>query len=424
MLRLHPCASRIAAFSCLAGAVGSISKGQLLGPEFQVNTYTTSSQERPAVAAIGDESFVVVWESYGQDGWHLGVFGQRFGDGAQPIGSEFQVNSMTVGRQFRVAVAAEPSGEFVVAWESYYANDTDVFARRFDSEGNPEGEEFQVNSRTSGGHCCVDVHRDGQGGFVALWENTLYPSPSEILFRRFDSSGVPMGEEVSVAGGHPLIGSPRASMLGIEGLAVVWEDRPGTDWDVLARRLDPTGQPLGEAFVVSSQATYNQSSPSVGADSEGNFVVVWNSTIGGTEQGFGRRFSSTGSALGDEFAINSFYPWSEWEIDPVVAVDGSGSFLVTWLPWGVDEILGQRFRPTGAPAGNRFQINEYTPGHQMHSAVAANGAGDFVIVWDSYGQDGSRHGVWGRRLRMPYFADGFESADVCEWSATLGGDCV
>jgi hypothetical protein len=46
--------------------------------EFQVNTYTTNYQNRPAVAAAGNGTFVVVWSSDYQDGDSFGVFGQRF----------------------------------------------------------------------------------------------------------------------------------------------------------------------------------------------------------------------------------------------------------------------------------------------------------------------------------------------------------
>jgi len=38
------------------------------GPEFLVNTYTTSGQSLPSVAMDADGDFVVAWTSGGQDG--------------------------------------------------------------------------------------------------------------------------------------------------------------------------------------------------------------------------------------------------------------------------------------------------------------------------------------------------------------------
>ena len=48
------------------------------GPEFQVNTYTNGDQREPAAAMNSNGSFVVVWNSDGQDGSDWGVSGQRF----------------------------------------------------------------------------------------------------------------------------------------------------------------------------------------------------------------------------------------------------------------------------------------------------------------------------------------------------------
>ena len=51
---------------------------QPVGSEFQVNTYTTSFQYRPAVSSDADGDFVVVWRSYRQDGSSSGIFSQRY----------------------------------------------------------------------------------------------------------------------------------------------------------------------------------------------------------------------------------------------------------------------------------------------------------------------------------------------------------
>ena len=48
------------------------------GGEFRVNTYTTNYQDSARAAMEPDGDFVVVWESYTQDGSGFGVLGQRF----------------------------------------------------------------------------------------------------------------------------------------------------------------------------------------------------------------------------------------------------------------------------------------------------------------------------------------------------------
>ncbi|MGB5173125.1 MAG: hypothetical protein WBQ30_00135, partial [Thermoanaerobaculia bacterium] len=97
-----------------------------LGDEFQVNSYTTDYQAGPEVGMGDDGEFVVVWDSKdGQDGDLTGVFGQRFTRSGVPIGSEFQANTHTTGRQNRSSVGVTPNGSFVVSWDSTDGQDGD-----------------------------------------------------------------------------------------------------------------------------------------------------------------------------------------------------------------------------------------------------------------------------------------------------------
>jgi hypothetical protein len=92
--------------------------GVPLGPEFQVETYTTGFQGFPSVGADANGDFVVVWSSDGQDGSDLGVFGQRYASSGVPLDSEFRVNTHTTDAQTNASVAAIGGGTFVVAWQS------------------------------------------------------------------------------------------------------------------------------------------------------------------------------------------------------------------------------------------------------------------------------------------------------------------
>ena len=71
-----------------------------VGSEFQVNSYTTSAQTYPAVAADAEGNFVVAWTSSLQDGYYDGIFAQRYDRAGQPLGTEFQVNTTAVGYQY------------------------------------------------------------------------------------------------------------------------------------------------------------------------------------------------------------------------------------------------------------------------------------------------------------------------------------
>jgi hypothetical protein len=105
-----------------------------LGEEFLVNTYTTNSQAFPVVASGSfSGSFVVAWESFGQDGSMDGVFGQRFGATGARRGAEFRLNSYTTAAQRHVALASDRAGNLAAAWTSDGGQDGSnaVIGRRF-----------------------------------------------------------------------------------------------------------------------------------------------------------------------------------------------------------------------------------------------------------------------------------------------------
>ena len=89
------------------------------GSEFRVNTYTTNNQFAPSAAMDSTGDFVVAWNSYLQDGSLDGVYAQRYNAAGVAQGSEFQVNTYTTSYQERPSVAMDSAGDFVVAWESF-----------------------------------------------------------------------------------------------------------------------------------------------------------------------------------------------------------------------------------------------------------------------------------------------------------------
>lgn len=166
--------------------------GQRLGEEFLVNTYVEGQQgfRSAGVDIAGDDSgaFVVVWNSFsGQDGDGDGVFGQRFASNGQPVGPEFQVNTYTTGEQFPASVACDRDGNFLVTWLSGGADSripdgiNHYWAQLFDADGEPVGSEFQVNSQTDGYRIRVfspGLSVTAPGTFVVAWGSDVYDDNS------------------------------------------------------------------------------------------------------------------------------------------------------------------------------------------------------------------------------------------------------
>jgi len=195
---------------------------------------------------------------------------------------------------------------------------------------------------------------------------------------------------------------------------------------IQGRRYDGAGTPLGGQFQVNSYTTGDKGDPSVAADAAGNFLVVWQGQGSPGSQIQGQRFDSTGTPQGTQFAVNTYTTGNQFR--PAVASDGSGNFVVVWTSFGgspgsdaFDEsIQAQRYDGAGAPLGSQFQVNSYTTQAQFFPAAAADAAGNFVVVWNSFGGGsdtdgrsvrGQRFDSTGTRQRAEFQVNSYSRSD-------------
>ena len=166
----------LAAFAAVAATCAwTIKSPRAFAADFQVNTYTASTQLEPVVGRASSGEFVVVWQSANQDGQFYGIFAQRFDSAGAKIGVELQLNTYTTGTQSQPSVAMNDGGGFVVVWRSgsnQDGSDYGVFGRRFASSGAAQGVEFQVNETTTGPQVFPAVAIDDQGDFVVVWQTS------------------------------------------------------------------------------------------------------------------------------------------------------------------------------------------------------------------------------------------------------------
>lgn len=422
----------VASWLALAVPSSRTLNAQTLEPEFQVNTYTTDMQKSAKVAADGQGGFVVVWESVTQDGSDYGIFGQRFSAAGTPTGSEFQVNNYTTGKQYLATVAADGPGNFIVAWNSPHDGSSEgVFAQIYDATGAPFGSNFQLNTYTTGAQFFPILATNAAGDAVVLWTSDGQDGSSDAVIGRYAPAAQVYGPEFQVnTFTTGFQNRPAVAVAGTGEFVVVWGSQNqdgGAGYGVIGRLYDSLGAPLGGEFGVNSYTTDHQQRPQVAIDGAGNFVVVWTSrNQDGSSWGiFGQRFSEGGKAAGSEFQVNSFTTGLQYA--PAVAVDAAGGFLVTWMSAvqdGSDRgIFGQRYDAAGTRVAGEFRVNSYTTNRQYAAAVTRDAADNFIVAWDSDGQDGALQGVYAKRYRALLFGGSFEPGDACDWSATLGGGC-
>ena len=375
-------------------------EGLSLG-EFKVNTYTISQQKDAAIAIDADGDFVVTWNSYGQDGSIEGIYGQRYSATGVAQGDEFRVNTYTANIQRFPEVAMDADGDFVVTWESDgQAGNFDVYARRYNAAGVAQGAEVRVNTYSTGNQVKPVVAMDAGGDFVVTWNSSSGQDGSNygIYGQRYNAAGVAQGSEFRV--NTYTTGDQIGASVAIDAdgdFVVTWNSSGpgGSGKDIYGQRYDAAGVAQGSEFRVNTYTTNDQIGASVAMDADGDFVVTWQifDPGGSSNEIYGQRYNATGVAQGSEFRVNTYT--TDNQRNPAVAMDADGDFVVTWESILQDGssygIYAHRYNALGVAQSSEFRVNTYTTSNQRNPAVAMDADGDFVLAWQSYGQEGDNY---------------------------------
>jgi len=376
------------------------------GSEFQVNTHTAYDQKNAAIAMEKGGNFVVVWSSYGQDGSSNGIFARLFDPNCSPLGGEFQINTTSSGNQTEPAVAMDAAAGFVVAWHGpglIEDDQEDIFARRFDPNGLPIGDEFRVNSYTGDEQVfpCAALNKDGT--FIVVWESNNMPEEGDkaICCQLYDSNGVEFGTEFIVHEAASVCRYPDVAADANGSFAVVWmEDKSSNS--IMARLFDPNGIPRTDTFKLNSSRISSVTRPSIAMDDSGGFVVTWDGDpeLAGEDDIRTRLYDANGVPLSWQIRVNTILAGAQCY--PQVATNSDGKFVIVWESRtdpdddNQRDIFGQQFDIPWETLGDEFHMNTYELNDQRNADIAISEAGRFVAVWQSQTQDGSRYGIFAR----------------------------
>ncbi len=371
--------------------------------EFQVNTRTSSNQANPAMAMDANGNFVVVWSSYLQDGNSNGIFSQRFDPNCTPIGNEFQVNTTTTGNQTEPSVAKNDAGNFIVTWQGPGADDDDIFIQRFDPNGLSLGDELLVNSFVQGKQRYPKVAINRDGAFAVVWESEKPEAGTTVVsYRLFDVNGLAVGEEFEAN----LLANCRYPDIAMDpnrNFAVVWMEDGSSNNLIMVRLYNADGIARTKPLDASTIKFNTITRPSIAMNNSGYFVVAWDGDpkYASLDDIHARLFDPNGIAMGDQFIVNTTLAGAQQY--PQAAMNNKGEFIIVWESEigtnGID-IFARRYDSSGKPLSDDLQINTYVKGDQRYPDVALSENGVFVTVWRSDEQDGSGYGIFGELKSM------------------------
>jgi cyclophilin family peptidyl-prolyl cis-trans isomerase len=241
--------------------------GAAAADEIRINTTTASDQAMPDIVFDDDGNLIAVWASRNQDGSDWGIYAQRYNSAGVAQGTEFVVNSTTANSQMAPNVAIDPTGGFLVAWQSWSQDGAGwgVVARRFTAAGATDGAEFVLNNTTAGHQKNVSVGFTDDGKLIAAWvTGTTNGHGWEVQGRSYNADGVADGlafgiNEDTKGANSGNQGSPHVALNANDAM-IVWSGNGAVDrHGVYAQRFEtdataPTQQAPVIADIADAQA--------------------------------------------------------------------------------------------------------------------------------------------------------------------------
>jgi len=119
--------------------------GSAVGRNYEVHL-DERGDSSPSVDLDEFGRFMIAWEDVNHDG-NSNIYAQRYSNHNEPIEENFRVNDdIGTAAQFNPSVAADESGNYVIAWADRRKDDHDIYiyAQRYLSDGSPLGSNFQI----------------------------------------------------------------------------------------------------------------------------------------------------------------------------------------------------------------------------------------------------------------------------------------
>lgn len=394
--------SALAVGSPSATAQGSYA---LEGSEYNVTGVLPGEQMYPQ-ASIRTSGGYVVWQDNITDGSGLGISARKLDSSLSSPFSPFRVNEAAADDQERPSVAMFKDGGAVFVWEGGKQSFQHIHARFLSAAGTWVTGDIRVSVPTNQFQLESTVTALTNGNAVVAWSSFNQASSNslrDVYFQILTPTGTKVGEETR-ANQATAFNQRSASIAPLSDgrFVLVWiseQQRFENSVDVYGRIYSAAGAPVGSEFLINS-GTNVCASPSVAPASDGGFAVAW---MQKGEQGanswdiYMRPFS--GNGLGGTTHLVNTWIYGD-QLAPKMSAMGT-DYLVVWTSMGQDGsrngVYGQFLRGDGSPVGGEFRVNSTTISQQIHPAVASDGVERFLTLWSSFVGGPGSFDIYGQR---------------------------
>jgi len=371
-------------------------------------------QRNPAVSLRSDGAGWVVWENLQQGlvGRRVSTTGQPTGPEILLVANRNLATIPAAGTVVwhkEPAIAALADGGFVMVWSvershlelDHFIEHRDLLDRFahvqvFDAAGRPRAQRFRVDptstARQNGARIAL-----GSDWAAVVWQEES-GGVSELRGRFLELATQQSGGTVRIAGA----GSDYASLAvdRADRLWVVWQAPDASGDGVFVRRFRSDGRALGDAVQVNQTVLGCQRRAVLAARAGGGFWVFFHGpdAAGDDKENliYARRLTPDALPIGAEQVISEGD--HQHEVYPAVASLGQGRYLVVWMSWWFSRpqgFFGRELRDDGGlleAAGDPVRLNEFRAYTQFRTSLAAAG-GHATAVWESLAPRQKKAGV-------------------------------
>ncbi|QRK10130.1 Ig-like domain-containing protein [Archangium violaceum] len=338
-------------------------------PARELDTVHPGDVERPAVA-VNEVGFgVAVWELH--VGSQVDLYAVEYSPGSgwsTPHLLETRAEPVSTPR-----VGVDAQGNALVVWRQSDGGAESLWAARLVKDG---GWSAPLLLESGPGATSVPtLALEGSGRALVAWLQPDSGGTPRVQASRFvPGSGWTPPEQAAASGE----GTSVSAALSADGSAFIlfrWRDAGTGSSSLYATRFVP-GEGWREPTAALGDAPPGGDDPAVAMDRWGRAMVSWTGPRTGSSTVFLKRFTPE----------NGWQPVAMDQgqsVQPSVAADGQGNFHIVWVEnvSGVDRVFGARY-PEGATTLSFIgALEPVHGGTSKRPRVRANGAGAAVTVW-------------------------------------------
>ncbi|RPI05087.1 MAG: hypothetical protein EHM64_07755 [Ignavibacteriae bacterium] len=294
------------------------------------------------------------------------------------------VNNQFTGAGQNPEVIIDGRGIVTVAWEQSGDSRILVIVSRFDSTGRPLGDPITLMDQGSLANQTPRVALGNDGRFVVVWSGL----GKGIIGQRFSKNGKKVGPMFQAVhkktqnAQYPSVKMDKQNRIGI-----VWQDGSIDDFRIILRMFDWNLKPTRAVQVDQAMGLAYFSNPDLLFLRNGNTVVAWKDYRTGEANVYQQILNSALTPIGKNRRVNDD-SGKQWQRLPKLASFDGSNYAMVWEDYRNDDnnqiadVYVQQFAMNGSNISSNRKIEVLRePTAQRFPAAAMKPDGDLIVTW-------------------------------------------